>query len=467
MTEGDGVRTGEVQEPGHEGEERPHLVMLVNNAVSGDSRVLKSAESALGAGYRVTVVGRRTRATLAMGHDGATPIYRATLAARHQESVKWTSRWRGEGRVSLTLPDGQQTELALPSLEGRRRRTVPRLPGWAGQVSGRGDWRTLWPFAVDHQNAFLGALLELDPDLVHCHDYHPMGAVADYAAMREQEGRPLPWVYDAHEWLPGQVMAHAQAHRAWIGVESEFIGRADAVVTVIEEIADKLQRRHRLGQRPVVVRNAPLGRFVPMDRSVRRPLREECGLDDDTPLLVYVGGLTEARGILTMIEALTHLPGVHLAFVCPLGSSFIERMTEVAHALDVTDRMHLHPYVPAESVSWYVSSASVGISALVPSTSHDAAVPTKLREYLHGRLPVVVSDLPAQAAFVRTNGVGEASSTRNPASGRRVMCCPRPGITSPPASTRSALGKEGMAASMDANCPSTRSRSPAVGSISR
>lgn len=395
---------------------RPHLVMLVSNGVTTDSRVLKSAESAVGSGYRVTVVGLRSRATLAMGQHGTALVYRATLDGQHHRSATRMAEWRDEGRVDVTLPDGGTTSLVLHRggpLAGRGRRLRRRLLGRSASWRG---WRFFWPFAVDYELAFLGALLELEPDLVHCHDYHPMAAAADYAALQARAGRRVPWVYDAHEFLPGQVLPDATWHRGWVAVEKEFIGRADAVVTVIEEIAEKLRRRHRLRELPTVVRNAPLGRFVPLDPAVRRPLREECGLGEVTPLLVYVGGLTEARGILTMIEALRHLPEAHLAFVCLPDPTFIARMQQVASAHDVADRMHLVPYVPAESVSWYVSSASVGLSALVPSSSHDAAVPTKLREYLHGRVPLVVSDLPAQAAFVRDHGLGETFTPGDPAS---------------------------------------------------
>ena len=51
--------------------------------------------------------------------------------------------------------------------------------------------------------------------------------------------------------------------------------------------------------------------------------------------------------------------------------------------------MHIVDYVPSASVTWYVSSATAGVSPLLPTPAHESAVPTKLRECLLAGLPLI------------------------------------------------------------------------------
>lgn len=44
-------------------------------------------------------------------------------------------------------------------------------------------------------------------------------------------------------------------------------------------------------------------------------LREEFGIKDDVPILLYQGGLTEERGIFTMVDIMANLHGVALVFM--------------------------------------------------------------------------------------------------------------------------------------------------------
>jgi glycosyltransferase involved in cell wall biosynthesis len=270
-----------------------------------------------------------------------------------------------------------------------------------------GLWDELWPMTLDYINAFLPALIDLEPDLVHCHDYHPMPAVASYVMYKARQGKKVPWVYDAHEWLPGQNLPGPTAHKAaWLAVERKLIGAADAVISVSEVLASKMKQRHRITDLPTVVTNAPPRGYVPLVGD-RTDIRTDIGLPDDVPLLVYVGKLSEPRGIFTAAEALEYLPTVHLAFVGSNSPVEIARLRRIAAGLGAEDRVHILQYVPAESVTAYVSTADIGISPLLPTEAHHSALPTKIREYLHARLPLVVSDMREQSKFIKETRVGE------------------------------------------------------------
>lgn len=393
---------------------RPHMAMLVGNAVVGDSRVEKAADSAVAAGYDVTVVGIRSRTTTPMGRHGDVPVQRMLLdTVHHRARETWeASRPRRHPDWSGLLDDAEAASAADPQrrlparlADGAQR----RISAAAAKLELRrpGGWRTVWPQILDYEEAFVRALIGLDPDVVHVHDRHPMSAAVAYRELMRSRGKDVPWVYDAHEWLPGQTYYGPPEHRlAWLAAEKELAPQADAVISVNETLAERMRERHSLAELPISVPNAPRITRAPLDPSVRLPLREECGLDETTPLLVYVGRMTEKRGLFTIVDGLAQLDGVHAAFLGNDDQEIRALIAERAEAAGVADRIHLLTYVPAESVTWYISSATIGLSPLLGTPAHRLAIPTKIYESLHAGLPLVVSDLPLQAAFVRDSGLG-------------------------------------------------------------
>src|SRR6185503_16944418 len=103
-------------------------------------------------------------------------------------------------------------------------------------------------------------------------------------------------------WLPAQI--------AYV---KEYAPSADAVITVSTVIAELLQQEHRLPRRPAVVLNAPGA--APEGAGPIRDIRRLCGIERDTPLLIYCGGVNPRRGVDLMVAALPGLPGVHIALI--------------------------------------------------------------------------------------------------------------------------------------------------------
>src|SRR5690606_24835371 len=87
------------------------------------------------------------------------------------------------------------------------------------------------------------------------------------------------------------------------------------VVTVSDMLARLLQDRHGLKETPTVVLNAPDVDLWQRHSGELPNLRRTCGLDDETPLMVYSGAPALQRGLGDMIEAMPALDGVHCAMV--------------------------------------------------------------------------------------------------------------------------------------------------------
>ncbi|QOR69775.1 glycosyltransferase family 4 protein [Ruania alkalisoli] len=439
----------------------PHVVYMPGNDVLVDSRVLKYIASADALGLRVTGIGvvrKGVHRTYTMGEariivepvpynlgeeagpvparvrplDLVIPDERAwerlqaarKATARRRRGARRALSERKHGALSLPVALLRQVQVLLERIYNRavalRVPPPPPVPaGPAQDVESARDreiahyreypslsrWREVLPHARADEVA-LGRLLdELRPDVIHVHDVFMLGVAANAIDRAAAQGRTVRLVYDAHEYIAGVAVVPARTIGAYCDLEREFVGRADRIITVSPPLAQWLARDYSLERTPEVVLNAPLVGHPPEDFD---DLRKVVGLAPDVPLLVYGGGVNRARGVQTAVAALAHLPGVHLALVTnrPNGPVTKELLTQ-ARSLGVLDRFHVAPFVPAELVTHYFRSATIGLSTLLHAPNHDVALTNKFCEYLLAGLPIITSDTPAQAEIVRERSLGD------------------------------------------------------------
>ncbi|WP_144118996.1 glycosyltransferase family 4 protein [Catellatospora sichuanensis] len=441
--------------------------MLVDNSVTGDSRVQKAAASAAEAGWDVVLLGRSAddkpqtwqvggaevrlvpmpnpptkrrfehrrswlRAPLGYPPTGIAEhrvrqvkAWRADLAARraelavnHFDQGGLRRAWRrtvlavSETAAGLTkLWVGMRCRQLAFGRRGRRRLSGPWDRAYTAfwrLVLGHRAWRRLEPRLWDFELAFAGVVDELRPDLIHANDFYMLGVGARAMLRARAAGRRVKLVWDAHELVSGLKprVDNLRWLPAHIAHEREYARYADAAITVSDQLAEILQRVHRLPVKPTVVLNAPVGR---RDDDVRAPdLRALCGVDADTPVLVYSGAAAAQRGVGIMVEALPQLAGAHVALVVAQPqSAYLRSLAARAAELGAADRFHVLPYVHHHQVIEFLSGADVGVIPIHHWPNHEIALITKFMEYSHARLPIVVSDVKAMAETTRATGQGE------------------------------------------------------------
>ncbi|MEW2590391.1 glycosyltransferase family 4 protein [Micromonospora aurantiaca] len=442
------------------------VVMLVDNAIDGDSRVQKAARSAAETGWDVTLIGcahvdaeRRWRLgaaevrVLPLAAARATPPATAsTVVSRPSAGVPGPGASAdlglGGGDGSASGRDaGSRGGSRLRGVPGLRARLVARggLPLRAARLARRpvehaevrywrarlrdGAWRRLEPGLWDYERAAGPVVDELRPDLIHAHDFRMLGVAARAVDRARAAGRDTKLVWDAHEWLPGARPRRDNARwlPAHLGYVREYVDHADAVVTVSDTLADLLVRDHALPERPTVVLNAPVTTApeptAPEPADLPAPdLRERCGLPPGTPLLVYSGAMAVQRGVDTVVEALPLLPGVHVALVvADPEAAYVRQVVARAARHGVGDRVHVLPYVPHRQLVAFLATADVGLIPLHHWPNHEIALITKFFEYAHARLPIVVSDVRTMAETVRATGQGEVFRARDAADLARAV----------------------------------------------
>lgn len=383
--------------------------MLVDNDVTHDSRVLKTAATAAAAGCEVLVVGLSRSSERWEERRGPVRIVRVPLLAGGTALARMVAR---AGHRSRAASDASRARRPGSRLETARRRAGDGtlLPVLRGRAAERlphrlyPGWTHVFPQFVQFRRAAAPLLDAFAADLVHAHDLPALEAGAHARSRGRAAGRATTLVYDAHEYSRGLDTFSVLRHRACIDAEAEHVGEADRIITVSPVTAGLLESDYGLGYRPEVVYNAPL---TGDGGSARAGLRAALGLPAGVPLLVYTGVVKPTRGLEAAVEALPALPGAHLALVTDDRGPSLQRLRARAEELGVAQRLHVTPYVPAHQVSAFVADASLGISALVHYGNAEATLPNKLFDYLHAGLPVVVSDVRASRELTESLGFGE------------------------------------------------------------
>lgn len=256
-----------------------------------------------------------------------------------------------------------------------------------------------------------------DVAAIHAHDIYclPTGV-----ALSRKLGVPL--VYDAHEYEPAratQMAPDAVELPEWIEEDCfPFVAR---LITVSDGIGALYAQRFD-GPEPVIVMNAPevtleaLGPNGYVGHEVDT-IREQTGMDDSVPLIVFTGGVQGThRGLDKVMEALKHLPDAYLVVVGPRIPTHDEWLMNCAKSSNIEDRVVLLPSVDARDVPAAISTADVSVIPFQDvSLNHQMALPNKLFEAAFARIPICVSDLPEMRRFVETLKIGRTMDQTDPA----------------------------------------------------
>ncbi|WP_322522346.1 glycosyltransferase family 4 protein [Guyparkeria halophila] len=220
------------------------------------------------------------------------------------------------------------------------------------------------------------------PSVAHFHDPEliPVGLALKFSGIKV--------VYDVHEDVPRQILG-----KHWIspwlrrpvaglveGVEWVAARVFDGVVTATPTISARFPSK-----KTVTVQNFPiLGELV---------LPESTPFSERPLHVVYVGGITAARGAVEMVDALERVTNDQVRL--QLGGTFtpVGRENEVS-ALPGWSRVVAHGWVDRITVAELLGNVRAGLVLFHPAPNHMDAQPNKMFEYMAAALPVIASDFP-------------------------------------------------------------------------
>lgn len=344
----------------------PTALVLVQNPVTHDARVLRAAGVLRDVGYEPVIVGS------------------VEPGARETElEIEGFRVVRLLGRFATARDRLRQHAARDPA------------PGAADGQSARPARAFLRRLAVTLLFNAEGIALayRLSPALVHANDYPTM-----WIALAAKLLRRSKVVYDAHELWPDQGRPE---WRPWqLACEWLFVHLADATVAANSGISDTIARRYRMAA-PVVVRNVP-------KQVLESPPRGEGARAGNSPLAVHAGTMTPERGIEFAIEALASVPGLRLRLIGGSSDEYRAELDSHAVAAGVADRVEHRPPVAPDDVAEAVAVADFGLILTQPTCLNNVlSLPNKLFEYAAAGLPILAGDLPLIGTLVREEQLGE------------------------------------------------------------
>lgn len=240
----------------------------------------------------------------------------------------------------------------------------------------------------------LRPLLSERADVYHLHDPElvPLGLVLRLLTRR-------PVLFDAHEPLPDQIYDKHWIPDALRPLASRatrlLVGLTGRAVTAVIAASPPAARAYAGARRLVTVGNYPIvlegeGYDVPYPKRNRG--------------LVYVGGITEGRGLAQMLEVARRVrrrTGERLTLVGPFQPADLESRLRSPGVEDAVEYLGVLPPDEARRV---MAEAKVGLILFQPSRAHERAMPNKLFEYMASGVPVVGSDFPHWREIVETAG---------------------------------------------------------------
>ena len=201
-------------------------------------------------------------------------------------------------------------------------------------------------------------------------------------------------IYDVHELVYFQISdknwlrfttIKILTQRIYYFFEKLAVKAFDQVILAEDGYLSYFRQHHKSSTNLLTLRNfaylALIDASVPLDVSKKTK-----------PVIIYVGGLSEIRGIKSAIKAVDILKGS--AELWLLGKwSNDEFMTE---CMSQKGWKHCRywGFVPLNEVYSYMKNADVGISVLYPLENYLTSLPIKAFEYMACGLPMVLSNFP-------------------------------------------------------------------------
>ncbi|MDN4526104.1 glycosyltransferase family 4 protein [Fictibacillus fluitans] len=253
---------------------------------------------------------------------------------------------------------------------------------------------------VDAAKSVYRAAIEIDAEVYHFHDPELMVI----GLLLKRKGKKV--IYDVHEDVPEQVLS-----KQWIPkplrknisvsvrrMEKFAAAKFDAVVTATPTIT---RRFKTYNANTVTVHNFPILQEL-IENSPRAGLKPR----KDNSFL-YIGGITELRGIKEMLLAIEFLNGRgdegELVLAGKFAPPALEQEMKQKEGWPHVDHKG---WLGRSEVKEVLSQSTAGLVLIRPEPRYMVSYPIKLFEYMAAGIPSIASNFPLWEDFVIGNQCG-------------------------------------------------------------
>jgi glycosyltransferase involved in cell wall biosynthesis len=317
------------------------IAMLISNGFRPDPRVSKEALSLYQAGYRVYIVCWDRLNEYSTEED-----YQGVMVHR----VKIRSKYRAGTRQLFYLP-------------------------------------RFWIKAFQ-------LLRRFKPNLIHCHDLDTAlpGALFSYLYK-------IPWIFDAHECYPEQIKQQVSRpvymFLKWL--ERFMAIKAKCVITVGEILANHF---HSFGVQSTIIGNYPNlenyhDNFIDLSR-------QKLGIPEDVLVISYIGGFTQARAIMPLIQGANMYDNVYIL----LAGDGSQRK-QIEEEIKLYSNIRYMGWIDPTLVPLYMSLSDIIYYGLYKSDGNSQySAPNTLFTSMAAGKPILTTDVGEIAEIVKKENCG-------------------------------------------------------------
>lgn len=290
----------------------------------------------------------------------------------------------------------------VPGLDIRR---TPSLPWRVNYEVGSSRHKIAFDIAL--VGTCVRQALKIKPDIIHGH-MHEGALIGGLLAKMLR----IPLVMDFQGSLTGEMVDHGflnpngHFYRLTKSLEKIICHLPQSILTssfearelLIKEFSIEPSRIHPLPDCVDAVKFDP-NRFSQAERDA---LRQELGIPNKHPVVVYLGLLAEYQGTSHLIRtaAMVKKAGHDIHFLI-MGYPDVEGYRQLADSLEVADRVTFTGRVPYEDAPRYLSVGNLAVSAKMSLTEGSG----KVLNYMAMGMPTVVYDSPVHREYLSDLGV--------------------------------------------------------------
>lgn len=243
-------------------------------------------------------------------------------------------------------------------------------------------------------------------DAIHIHDLPLTQVVVD---LKNQLNLNFKITLDLHENYPDflKIAKHTKSilgkfffnYQQWLDYEKKMIQQVDTVITVVEEMKERIIELGADPTKVVVVSNTfNSSKFTAPSRNPH----------PENYILFYGGGVTIDRGLQYIIPALPELvktiPEIKLWIVGE--GSYLPELKELTQTLKVEHLVKFYGHQPFTELLNFLSKASVALIPHLKSPQTESGLPHKLFQYMITQIPIVASNCLPFIRILEDNEAG-------------------------------------------------------------
>ncbi|MCA0932815.1 glycosyltransferase [Lutimonas saemankumensis] len=214
-----------------------------------------------------------------------------------------------------------------------------------------------------------------------------------------------PLIYDSHELFTEvpELISRNHVRNFWMKLEEFIFPRLKNVITVNRKIAEFYSAKY--GVPITVIRNVPIP-VLNLDHKTR-------SMSAKNNKIIYQGSLNLGRGIELMIDAMQFLPNYKLNI---FGDGDIsDHLRQRVFDLGLDEQISFAGRLNPKELKTHTKQSVVGLSLEEDlGLNYRYCLPNKVFDYIHGGIPIIVSDLPLLSDLVSSYKIGKVLKNRDP-----------------------------------------------------